>query len=148
MKKYIWIFMIPALVLMAASCKKSKEDNSHRQFPAPEWKLDATGAYPYSMTAVIAVPGTIKSTPGSSDMLGAFVGAECRGIGTQLMVNGKPLYYVMIHGTASEQPKLQFRFYDAASKYLYASEASFDFSVDASLGSPDDPLSPAFKHMD
>lgn len=141
MKRQFISIVLASILSISIGCKKDKGKNYSR-FPVPEWKVDETGKYPYSMTAVVKVPDEIKTGISAGDKLGAFVNDECRGLGVQVNVNGSIVFYVLIRGTASEQSKIQFQFYDSGSEFLYKTDNFIDYVVDGNYGTADNPASP------
>lgn len=131
--------ILAALILiMAFGCKKDKGD-SHRRFTAPDWAISETGAYPYSMTVVVKVPEEIKQIVTESDKTGAFINNECRGVGVLVKANDSYVIFVQVRGTASEQGKVYFRFYDSGTSYLYQTDGAIDYGVDEIYGTVDQP---------
>ena len=91
------------------------------------------------MTAVVKVPEVIKENVNAGDRVGAFVNNECRGVGVPINLNGNIVFYILIRGTASEQSKIDFRFYDSISAYLYKTNKPIDYVVDGDYGTADNP---------
>src|SRR5688500_16451569 len=87
-----------SVMLVSAGCRK--KDKPPRKFPPQQWQVDQTGAYPYSMTAVVKIPEEIKGTIGVRDQVGAFANGECRGLGQLVNVNGGAVFYVLVSGAA------------------------------------------------
>jgi hypothetical protein len=132
MKRTNYIILLLCAVCSFASCRKEKE--SYTQYPAPSWTVEQA-KYNGNMTAVVTVPDNLARYIQPDDQLAAFVGDECRGVGT--LVDGA--FFVTIKGTSSEESKVMFRYYSSRNKYMYASEAFLTFDIDAVLGSVDDP---------
>lgn len=145
MKKYFSIIAMSFLVVIGSSCKKDHNNQQppeevFTKFPAPTWKEDQTGKYPLSMTAVVAIPEKLRPSMQPGDIMGAFVKEECRGIGTMVKINGAlSVFYILIHGTASEQSKIKFSYYSKGSSYMYTTPEILDYSVDSNYGTPDAP---------
>ncbi len=57
----------------------------------------------------------------------------------QVNSNDRTVFYVLIRGTASEQSKVDFRFYDSGSSYLYKTNFPIDHVVDGNFGTADNP---------
>lgn len=137
MKKYfVLILLIITVGLSSSSCKKAAESP---RVEAPGWQMDATGKYPYTMTAVVTFQGRLSVHIKNDDQLGAFIGGECRGIGSLQEVGGNPVYFVLIHGQAAEQQPVEFRYYSSFSSSIYYSDSNLIFSVDSNFGIADNP---------
>ena len=136
MKKYVTIMLCLILINSEMSCKKH---HSIPQVPAPEWEVDNTGKYPVSMTAVVQVPENIRPYIQQGDKIGAFVGEECRGVGQLVRTGSVSAFFLLIHGTASEQSKISFKYWNSWKSYLYSSTAFLDFMVDGNYGTADAP---------
>lgn len=124
-----------------SSCKKKEiVAPPLTKFPVPAWQVDNTGKYPLSMTAVVDLPLSVKPLFQADDLLGAFVDGECRGIGVLVKVNATlSVYYILVHGTASEQKKIKFTYYSKKTSYKYSTKEFLDFTVDGTYGTPDEP---------
>jgi len=144
MKKLLIIGSLVVLLLPGLACKKDKKGTS---YAVPNWVLVKKELYPYSMTAVIKIDDAVNKNINITDQLGAFVGNECRGKGIQVTNNGSTLFYVQIHGTASEQSDLKFQYYNAKSGYMYYSTQPVSFTVDDNIGSADNPWVIPLKQM-
>lgn len=139
MKKIIILSLSIIVLLPWLACKKDKEAT---RFSAPDWVLVKKELHPYSMTAVIKIDEKITQELNDTDQLGAFVGRECRGKGVQVNSNGKNIFYLQIHGSASEQSSIVFQYYNAKSGHMYTSAQPITFVVDENLGTVDNPLTP------
>lgn len=109
------------------------------KYPSPDWKVDTSGKYPVSMTAVVALQDELQPMTPGADKLGAFVADECRGVGVPVNVNNTTVFYVLIHGTAAEQSKVSFKYYRAKTSYLYRTTDFLNFAVDENYGTADAP---------
>lgn len=118
-----------------SSCRKDKGATA-----PPDWKEDATGKYPVSMTAVVQIPHHLVNNIHPEDKVAAFINDECRGIGVQVNIpDSVPVFYVMIHGTSSEQQKVAFKYYSVRNSYLYTTNYFLDFAPDDNYGTIDKP---------
>lgn len=121
-----------------SSCSKDKD--SYPKVPIPDWREDLTGKYPASMTAVVQLPKSLLPASQPDDKMAAFIKDECRGVGVVVKVNDTTsVFYVMIHGTASEQEKINFKYYSKKDAYLYITNDFLDFSIDGNYGTVDKP---------
>lgn len=138
MKKYFSIIWVITIALIISSCSKDAPV-TYTKFPEPHWVIDNTGKYPYSMSAVVQLSDTLKDYLLPTDHLGAFVDNECRGIGVLVKTNVTYVYYVLIHGTAAENSRVTFKYYNSQNMYIYKTSPFLAFSVDGIFGSPDNP---------
>ena len=144
MKKYFSIIAILSLVVVNQSCKKDHDQQPPQEiftkFPEPTWQEDQTGKYPLSMTAVVTIPEKLRPSMQQGDFMGAFINNECRGLGTLIKIDGAlSVFYILIHGTASEQSKIKFSYYSKSTYYLYSTPEILDYNVDSNFGTPDAP---------
>jgi hypothetical protein len=124
------------LFLSMAACKKH---HTLPKIPAPVWTVDDSGKYPATMTAVVQIPENLQTYMQPADKIGAFVGDECRGTGTLVKAGDVSVFFILIHGTASEQSKISFRYYRSSKSYLYATTPFLDFTQDGNYGTADGP---------
>lgn len=104
------------------------------------WTLPDMNVYPASMTAVIRMSDYIHPSITSKDMLAAFVGTECRGIGQQIKdASGEILYLIQIKGDQSETGQVTFRYFCDATKELFHTGDAIAFEADATLGNVETP---------
>lgn len=136
MKKSGIILFIALLLMGTAGCKKR---HALPKVPPPNWKIDASGKYPVSMTAVVQVPEPLQAYLRESDKIGAFVGDECRGTGQWIHTGSVSAFFILIHGTSSEKSKIRFKYYHSRKSVLYETSPFLDFTVDGNFGSVDAP---------
>lgn len=134
--------MATLLILLAGvgACKKKKSEEPVPVFPAPSWNSAGTEKYPYSMTAVVQLPGRLLTDYTKEDEFGAFMDGECRGTGEAVRVANVITFYVMIRGTAAEKSEITFKYFSAATGHIYQSTNPVEFTVDGNYGSADQPL--------
>lgn len=140
-KKYYTASLLLLTLLLSISilqmgCKKAAP---RQKDPPPNWAVDATGKYPYTMTAVVVLPGRSNTLIHSGDQLGAFLNGECRGVGILEQVGDSQVFFVLIHGDAAEQQKVVFQYYNSTSSTLYYSRNEVQFTIDAIFGTVDEP---------
>ncbi|MBN2010529.1 T9SS type A sorting domain-containing protein [candidate division KSB1 bacterium] len=114
----------------------------------PEWPLDENAfQYNMSMTAQISVKDTISTDP--YDRIGAFVGAECRGIANissihAESVSGEPAMhevFMTVHSNAQSGEQVKFRVWDASdAKEYWEINQHVNFVNNAVVGSVVQPL--------
>jgi hypothetical protein len=145
MKKLLLILGAAIFTAGFCSCGKTAERKPDTevltQHPLPDWKTDQSGKYPVSMTAVLNLPAKLKEGQSEGDMLAAFIDGECRGQGINVQMDSLKLFFVLINGTASEQSKIQFRYFSKKTSYLYQTGATVDFKVDDNYGTAEKPMS-------
>lgn len=141
MKKFYYYVSICSILWLAYSCSKNSQvaPDANIKFSSPKWSRDTTGKYPFSMTAVVQVPDSLKLVKGVNDQIGAFINYECRGTGVLVKAGSSTLYYILIQGTASESSNIVFKYYNSTNQYIYTTPPSLAFAVNGSYGSPDKP---------
>ncbi|MDQ6812929.1 MAG: hypothetical protein M3040_04215 [Bacteroidota bacterium] len=151
MKKIMWTFSIFLLAATLSCSKKSVDapppEEVGTKFPPPTWRADATGKYPATMTAVVALPATLVANGTDNDNLAAFADNECRGEGVIVKVNGTNLFFVLIQGQANETSKITFKYYSNKTSYMYESSSPLNFLVDAIYGSAANPKTLEFTQL-
>lgn len=135
MKNYI-IISAAIMLVVAVGCKKH---HTLPRVPSPNWAVEDIGQYPVSMTAVVQVPASLQSHLRDGDKMAAFVGDECRGIGTWVHSGGVSAFFILIHGTPAEQARISFKYYYSWKSNMYETEPFLDFVVDGGYGSVDAP---------
>lgn len=89
-----------------------------------------------NMTAVVRLSDELRVFENTeTDQVAAFVGEECRAIGSLKTENGNAYYIMQIKGNASADEKISFQYYSANNKYLYHTDAYLSFSADGTYGS-------------
>lgn len=134
--KSFHLLTILVLLLVSGSCKKHR---TYPKSPSPSWTVDDSGKYPATMTVVIQLPESLQHLSAAGDQLGAFTGNECRGIAQVVQMNGRTVYFILIHGTSSEKAELSFQYYGAANSRMYATGAILAFEADGNYGTVDVP---------
>lgn len=128
-------FLIISFVIFTflLSCRKEEPP-----VPSPDWKIAESPDYSVNMTAVVEVPATqmLMTVTGDKDRLAAFVGDECRGVGTR--VKGE-VYFVLIRGKADESKNVKFKYYNADWQKMYETDSFLPFEPDVVFGTIDVP---------
>lgn len=127
------------LLLSGAFMTSCKKHHTAPEVPPPSWSVDTSGKYPATMTAVVAPPQDMDPYVTTSDEIGAFVGTDCRGIGRVITLNHENMFFIMIHGTASEQSMISFQYYRSWDKHLYKTGPVLNFAADGNFGTADAP---------
>jgi len=102
----------------------------------PQWNITVdTTDMTTSMTAIIRV-----NFGKSEDMLAAFIGDECCGIGEYM----DGLYWLYISPASEQGGNVQLRFYSQHLKRIFVAKETFLFINDGHLGSVNDPYIPTW----
>lgn len=109
---------------------------------APSWEEPDMYVYPASMTVVIRMSEYIQPDVTEQDILGAFIGGECRGLGSTFQnADGETLFLIQVKAAQSEMGKVEFRFFSAKKQELFVTSDEIVFEADTTLGSVDAPYS-------
>ena len=109
---------------------------------APAWKAPDMYVYPASMTAVVRMSDYIHPDITEDDLFGAFIGGECRGLGSAVQnADGETLFLIQVKAAQSETRKVEFRFFSAKKQELFVTGEVVGFEADETLGSVDAPCS-------
>jgi len=108
---------------------------------APAWFIDPH-AYQNNMTvtAVLRIDG--KESIDENDIVGAFVGDECRGVARPIYVEGIRRYeaFLMVHSNAVGGEKVNLRAFDADGGVIYDVTETLTFEADKVQGTVGAPL--------
>jgi hypothetical protein len=100
--------------------------------------------YEFNGSITARVVGQHGQRVSAGDMLGAFVGTECRGLAeARRTPSGDWMFCLMIHGNDAGSEILEFRLYDADQDGIIEIPEVFEFTADMTLGSA---LSPCVVH--
>lgn len=138
--KYIKLILILSLGLFFGQC--SKDDESFNTYPVPNWSVESPEQYPNSFTAIIRLPDYVNAYSEDNDRVAAFIGEECRGIGSLVTSDDgiKRVYYLTIRGPDTETGEIFFKYYNARHSYMYQSKNSVAFEIDGTYGTYDSPV--------
>ena len=129
---YLAIWALAIGCVCFTGCKK--EEPLPRQ-PRPVWGVEYGIYTESSMTAIVVLPDNLQPYAQDDDMVAAFVGNECRGIGE--LINGA--FYILIKGAPNEYAGISFLYYSSRNKYLYTTAPDIPFEPDTRFGSVDEP---------
>jgi hypothetical protein len=101
----------------------------------PGWSVDP-GQFAYSGSITATVCEGTQQIAASGDILGAFVGGECRGV----IGSTGALFFLAVYGNTPANEVLHFRFYDASLDLIREVTEVVAFAPDMLLGSPSNPL--------
>lgn len=134
-------FLIIALFCLFISLSNCKKDSVTTNIPPPSWVISDINKYPATMTAVVQLPDHLKKDLQSNDEMGVFINEECRGKGELIKLDSTSAFFIMIHGTNSENGKILFKYYSFKHSNLYSSKDTLNFVVDDNYGTADNPKS-------
>ncbi len=134
MKHYIIPFIFSLFCISFASC--SDDDGVKPVEQAPDWAYVANDMHTASMTIVATVSMEEGLYTSASDKIAAFIGDECRGVGTLIGED----FYIMVKGEADESRMVTFKYYSSSRKYVYEAENWCEFEPDATYGTADSPV--------
>ena len=137
MKKILLIIVTFWLCISLSNCKK----DTAIKISAPGWLISDVDKYPASMTAVVQLPDYLKNSLHSNDEMGVFINEECRGTGALIKLDSTSAFFIMIHGTNSENGKIIFKYYSINKSAIYSSKDTLNFVVDENYGTVDNPKS-------
>ena len=135
MKRGSYYFMVVMLSVVCGCFTACKKEEPLPERPRPVWGVKQGIYTESSMTAVVILPKNLQAYAQDDDMLAAFAGNECRGIGE--LIDGA--YYILIKGAPDEYTGISFQYYSARNKYLYTTASDLAFKPDARFGSVDEP---------
>ena len=135
MKKRSSYLAICALAIVCVCFTGCKKEDPLPQQPRPVWSVNHSIYTESSMTAIVVLPDNLQPYAQDDDIVAAFVGDECRGIGE--LIDGA--FFVLIKGAPEEYSGISFKYYSARNKYLYATTPELIFEPDTSFGTVDEP---------
>ena len=108
----------------------------------PSWDVNPN-AYQFSenITSIVYVNDTLSYA--SDNILGAFVGGECRGVATPIQVGTRKMYFMIVYSNVSSGETILFKEYVSSSDDIANVEESEQFIANSING---DPLSPKEFH--
>lgn len=105
----------------------------------PQWTEPGSGIFQFSMTAIVRLSDFLETYADDADQMAAFIGDECRGIGSVEYNNDQKLFFIYIKGNNSEAHKVSLKYYSAKNKKMYTCEGLFDFEQNANYGTAESP---------
>lgn len=98
-----------------------------------------------SMSAVVGLPQVFAETASADDVLAAFCGTECRGIGESFVSeSGKTLYRIDIRGIEESDESISIKYYSAQNSLVYKSTDRITFKNGGAFGTESQAAEPAF----
>lgn len=102
---------------------------------APTWSVDES-LYEYSMTFIARLNIDGQPLTSSSDIVGAFVGTQCRGVGNPTYISASDNYYVYLTIFSNDPGEtITFKVYHAASGREITIAKTIDFEANQHVGS-------------
>ena len=157
MKKHIFKIALLAIVsLLSISCgggdSASPEPDTppvtppetpvDNTFPTPQWESDVRiieNKYEGSMAVCLSLDEPLLAASASTDQLAVFCGSECRGVAyREDLGGGKYVWIAMVHGEDGDV--LTFKYYAAATRFMYTTTATATFTKDTQYGNVDNPV--------
>ncbi len=93
------------------------------------------GKYPLTMPVVVRLPENLRIYRHENDKLAAFVGNECRGIGTPTSnTKGETVYKMDVIGNADQTETVHFKYYNAKTSYMYEDRTDVIFDAKSHYG--------------
>ncbi|WP_455584083.1 hypothetical protein [Bacteroides sp.] len=111
----------------------------------PMWEKTDAGDFQFSMAAVIGLSDFLEKYAAEGDQLAAFIGDECRGIGTPEIVKNKKTYFIYIRGNNSEAHQVTLKYYSAENNTIYQCKDLFRFTQNGVYGTAAHPEIPSFE---
>ena len=127
----------PALVAELESPARAETPAAN----AAGWTFDP-GGFEYNMTLIAAVQGGGRDWDNEANLLGAFVGDECRGVVPLVLVRrlGRCLAFATVNSNRMDGETVRFRAFHAASRTVHDLTETVVFQADAPLGTIREPI--------
>jgi hypothetical protein len=131
----------PTAAITVAGASSPAESGAGVSNAPPAWKV-AANRYQHNMTMIAVVQSDGAERRNDGDVIGAFVGEECRGVGTLMFVPGidRHVVFLMIHGGDAGEETVRFRVGDAAGARVYDVVETMTFAPDAARGTLREPI--------
>ena len=132
-------FFYPASSALAKTSDKLVQKNkTSTNLP---WSVNAK-AYQYNMTMVVMAQINGATSQNHNDILGAFVGDECRGVAQPIQIpqTNQSLYFLIVYSNQLSDETLTFKVLDADAGKTYAADDVIIFTTDASHGTVQAPF--------
>jgi hypothetical protein len=140
MVRLLKISVLLSLIIIMGGCKK--HDEYFKTYSRPAWGVASPETLPYSFTAIVSIPENIDTYSSDEDIVAAFIGDECHGIGNLVTSeNGtKKVYYITVRGSDTESRQIVFRYYNSKLSYMYEAKTTVPFEIEGVWGSYDTPF--------
>lgn len=131
------IVVVLITIVCFSSCKKEPVYNTYEN---PHWNVSSYEGLSESCTIVMDLPSNLKPYQDDADVVGAFIGDECRGVSTQQ----EGLFYIMVVGASDENGNITLKYWSARNKYMYQVNEVIPFEINEQKGTSDAPFVPTF----
>lgn len=112
----------------------------------PSWQLPDLNVFPTSMSAVISLPDNLQPYADSdADVMGAFIGGECRGLAFAAPSGGKTLWFIVIKADDNESRNVELRYFNSRLRRVYSADDGVAYTVNGSYGNLTAPAVPSFE---
>jgi hypothetical protein len=100
----------------------------------PNWSVTpAQFQYSMDVNAKVVLDGTTVNS--GANKVGAFVGGQCRGVGTPTMLNGQAFYFFTIFSNQTSGETVELRYYSAVDDQIVVASQTVSFVRNSQLGS-------------
>lgn len=132
--------------LVCVSCGGGGDDpvssDTPAPFPDPQWEnavRGIEGTFSGSMTVYLSVPE-------EATQVAVFCGDECRGVAyKESVADGKSVWIGLVHGNDGDV--LTFKYYAAASRFMYRTDATATYKGETAYGDIDNPVQVSFTQV-
>lgn len=140
MKIIVRLVFFISVCLLSVQCKN--DDKSFTTYSRPAWSIASPELYPYSFVAVVRLPDNLSIYAQDKDMVAAFLGDECRGVGSLIKSQDSTQreYYITIRGNDTENRNIKFMYYSSRLSYMYQAKTILPFEIDGTYGTYDEPV--------
>lgn len=121
-----------------AEVKTTMEETGN--YGSSDSPVELTFVPEYSMTAYVRLDDTLIPYASSDDQLAAFNGSACCGVGEVVAENENVrTYKLVVTGTEGSADKIDVKYYNAVTSYLYTASSYLTFATEAVQGSAEQP---------
>ncbi|MCX5752827.1 MAG: T9SS type A sorting domain-containing protein [Candidatus Krumholzibacteria bacterium] len=108
---------------------------------APAWSVNPHD-YQYNMTVTAVLRIKDRESIDGSDMIGAFVDNECRGVASPIYIEGVGHYeaFLMVHGNQAAGEKVTFKAFDADAGVVFDVKETLTLEADVAKGTVHQPV--------
>ncbi|QOJ27481.1 MAG: T9SS type A sorting domain-containing protein [Ignavibacteriales bacterium] len=104
----------------------------------PAWTINPA-SFELTMTMIARVTSSGMKKDSSLHTLAAWSGGQLRGVSRAIRVGSDWMYFMTIYSNTNNEP-LYFTFYDADKQKIYPVRQRFNFSINGSVGTVDNPF--------
>jgi hypothetical protein len=127
----------PSAAVLASDTETETETTEN----TPTWYVDPHD-FQYNMTVTAVLRIDERESIDGNDIIGAFVGDECRGVARPIYIDGVRRYeaFLMIHSNEASGETITFKAFDADASLLCDIEETLAWEADGVRGSVHDPF--------